>query len=174
MYARSKGKGKGKGKGFTPPRAYWRSVEPPQVVHKFFDGPSGTEYWQVGQSEYAAKSMVARHPEPVTVYVVRGVSGMGVIRDGFQQLSPLAPQDTWAPEWSGGAPDAKAREQIHWCHDHDQYFVPPLVIYPPLSLPEIRPIGINWAFKILEVRPEGNIGAKIVQAAVAPAAGNTG
>ena len=168
-----KGKGKGKGKGIPPPPAYWWSAEPPQAAQKFLNGPSRTEYWQVGQSEYAAQSMVARHPQPVPVYDVRGVSGMGVTGDGFQQWSPSAPQDTWAPEWSGGATDAKAWEQIHWCHDEDQYFVPRLALYPPASLPEIRPTGISWGFAFLEVRPEGDIDAKMQQAAVATAAGDT-
>ena len=113
MYAHGKGKGKGKGKGIPPPPAYWWSAEPPQAAQKFLNGPSRTGYWQVGQFEYAAQSMLARHPQPVPVYDVRGVSGMGVTGDGFRQWPPSAPHDTWAPEWSGGATDAKAWEQIH-------------------------------------------------------------
>ena len=117
--------------------------------------------------------MVARHPQPVPVYDVRGVSGMGFNGDGFQQWSPSAPQDTSAPKWSGGATDANTGEQIHWCHDEDQYFVPRLALYPPASLPEIGPTGIIWGFTFLEVRPEGDIDAKTQQAAVATAAGDT-
>ena len=73
----------------------------------------------MGQSEYAADYMWARPPQPVPVYDVRGVSGIGVTGDGYQQWSLAVPQDTWAPEWSGGATDAKAWEQIHWSHDED-------------------------------------------------------
>ena len=98
---------------------------------------------------------------------------MGVTSDGFQHWSPLAPQDTWTPEWIDGATDAKAWEQIHWCNDEEQYFVPCLALYPPGSLPEIRLTSISWGFAFLEVRPEGDIDAKIQQAAVTTAASDT-
>ena len=48
-----------------------------------------------------------------------------------------------------------------------------LALYPPASLPEIRPTGISWGFAFLEVRPEGDMDAKLQQAAVATAAGDT-
>ena len=70
--------------------------------------------------------MVPRHPQLVAVYDVGAVCGIGISGDGFQQWSPSAQQDTWAPQWSGGATDAKAWEQMHWSHDEDQYFLPDL------------------------------------------------
>ena len=77
------------------------------------------------------------------------------------------------PQWSGGATDEKAWEQIHWCHDENQYFVPHLALYLPACLAAIRPTGISWGFALLEVQPEGDIDAKMQQAAVATAAGDT-
>ena len=60
-----------------------------------------------------------------------------------------------------------AWEQIHWCHDEDQYFIPHLALYPPASLSEIRPTGISRGLVFFEVRPEGDTAAKRQQAAVA-------